>query len=85
MAKSSASQMRESLATANKRPNKPTGTAKLKLHSVTFKPADGGMISETKHTTDDSQYPSDSNTTTAVHSSLSHAQRHLGDTFKGQF
>lgn len=85
MAKSSASQLRESLATANKRPNKPTGTAKLKLHSVTFKPADGGMISETRHTSGDNDYPSDSNTTTAVHSSLSHAQRHLGDTFKGQF
>ncbi len=51
------------------------------LIEVSFKPATGGMISETRHKTGGGKFGPDYKYDTAVHGSLGHAVRHLKAAF----
>ncbi len=51
------------------------------LVEVSFKPATGGMISETRHKTSGGKFGPDYKYDTAVHGSLGHAVRHLKAAF----
>jgi len=51
------------------------------LIEVSFKPATGGMISETRHKTGGGKFGPDYKHDTAVHGSLGHAVRHLKAAF----
>lgn len=79
MAKSSASHV-STLAGANRKPNPIGGTNRAK--SITFKKADGGLISSTSTDNPDGF---GSTATDAIHPSMSHAighlEKHFGDTF----
>ena len=76
MAKSSAIALRES------QQKKPAG--KKRLIEVTFKPAKGGAISTTRHSTGDDDYgPSESES--AIHPTADHAAQHLMVTMAGCF
>lgn len=80
MAKSSASNIK-TLSAANRKPNPVGGTNRAK--SVTFKKADGGLISNTSGDNSGAG-PYDPGTDT-IHPSMSHAaahlEKHFGDAF----
>ncbi len=68
MAKTSAIALRESAG-------KPKG-GKKKLIEVSFEPAEGGVISKTRHRTEGDEY-GPSETKTAIHATKEHAAEHL--------
>lgn len=75
MAKSSAIQLRAGA-------HKPKAASARKLLSVTFEPADGGVISRTRHG-DDEYGPGE--TKTGIHPNHDHAAAHLMTTMAGCF
>lgn len=54
---------------------------KGELQDVTFRPAKGGLISETSHKVKGGKFGPDYKRETAVHGSLGHAMRHMKDVF----
>ncbi len=59
----------------------PSHSGSRELIEVSFKPATGGMISETRHKTGGGKFGPDYKHDTAVHGSLGHAVRHLKTAF----
>lgn len=57
------------------------GIGRHELIEVSFKPATGGMISETRHKMGGGKFGPDYKHDTAVHGSLGHAVRHLKAAF----
>lgn len=51
------------------------------VQGIEFKPATGGMISETRHKVSGGKYGPDYKYETAVHPSIGHAVRHLKAAF----
>lgn len=59
------------------------GPGNGELQDVTFRPAKGGLISETSHRIKGGKFGQDYKRETAVHGSLGHAVRHLKSVMGG--
>jgi hypothetical protein len=80
MAKSSASRL-----AANKAQSAAPKSSKKTVIEVSFEPAEGGIISKTRHREGDDSDFGMRETKTAIHPSMDHAAAHLMKTMEGCF